>query len=137
MQSLGRRVARSIRRILEVARFTNGLIEKAGVILALLLEEARASLGGRTSVMRDAGLVNVDLLKIDIEGAEWGVFNDPAFALRVRSFVGEIHVDISGHSIEAHRSVLEKDFAVTIAGTGKTDRYVVMGIRKGETPVFG
>jgi FkbM family methyltransferase len=39
-----------------------------------------------------AGLDQVDLMKIDVEGAEWGVFSDAAgWAGRVRAVIGELH----------------------------------------------
>jgi FkbM family methyltransferase len=43
-------------------------------------------------ILRRAGFDGVDLMKIDVEGAEWGVFADaPSWAPRVRAVIGELH----------------------------------------------
>lgn len=44
------------------------------------------------SLLDRAGWGDVDLMKIDVEGAEWGVFSDAAaWAGRVRAIIGELH----------------------------------------------
>lgn len=49
-----------------------------------------------------AGIDVLDLMKIDIEGAEWGVFADaPAWAPRVRAVIGELHPVSAASSVRA------------------------------------
>jgi len=45
-----------------------------------------------TTLLDDLGWQEVDLMKIDAEGAEFQVFSDPAMS-RVRAIVGEIHTE--------------------------------------------
>jgi FkbM family methyltransferase len=57
------------------------------------------------SLMRDLGLDHVDLLKVDIEGAEWALVSN----LDDRQFdtlVMEWHADMHGHSIDELRPML-------------------------------
>jgi FkbM family methyltransferase len=42
----------------------------------------------------------VDLLKFDIEGAEYAVFAASRSRWRVPAFIGEVHTDLTGHSLE-------------------------------------
>jgi hypothetical protein len=53
------------------------------------------------SVFRDHGLDQVDLLKVDVEGAETEVFADPAPLANVRAIVGEIHETLIGQDAES------------------------------------
>jgi FkbM family methyltransferase len=44
------------------------------------------------SLLADVGIETVDLMKIDVEGAEWGVFDTAAeWAANVRALIGELH----------------------------------------------
>jgi FkbM family methyltransferase len=49
----------------------------------------------------DHGLDRVDLLKVDVEGAETEVFSDPAPLARVDAIVGEIHETLIGQDAHA------------------------------------
>lgn len=60
-----------------------------------------------------AGLERVDLMKIDVEGAEWGLLTDPAFTDRTDAIIGELH-GIEGHHPHELIEALERDFDVTV-----------------------
>jgi hypothetical protein len=46
------------------------------------------------TLMKDLGLDQIDLLKFDVEGAEYVALKDFKNILRVREVVGEIHLDL-------------------------------------------
>lgn len=60
-----------------------------------------------------AGLDRVDLVKIDVEGAEWGLLTDPSFIDRTDAIIGELH-GVEGHHPHELIEVLERDFDVTV-----------------------
>lgn len=64
-------------------------------------------------VLDRAGLERVDLMKIDVEGAEWGLLTDPAFTARADAIVGELH-GVDGHHPHELVEALERDFDVTV-----------------------
>jgi len=53
------------------------------------------------SVFRDHGFDEVDLLKVDVEGAETEVFTDPAALAQVQAIIGEIHETLIGQDAES------------------------------------
>lgn len=64
-------------------------------------------------VMRIAGFDRVDLLKIDVEGSEWGLLDDQNFTGKVDAIVGELHAS-GGRRPRELIAALERDFAVEI-----------------------
>jgi FkbM family methyltransferase len=81
-------------RAMHIAVGTDGLTH---IDLAVPSAERHASAAGvvvpaksLTRLLNDLGWDHVDLMKIDVEGAELIVFSDPAIS-RVRAIVGEVH----------------------------------------------
>lgn len=74
-----------------------------------------------TQLLDDLGWAHVDLMKIDVEGAELEVFADPAMS-RVRAVVGEIHGD-------ADPAVLLSDYAVDANPAVGTEATMFRAIR--------
>lgn len=63
--------------------------------------------------MRAGGFDRVDLLKIDVEGAEWDLLDNRAFTRNVDAIVGELHAAGDRPPRELIE-VLERDFAVEV-----------------------
>lgn len=81
---------------------------------ASLYNRAR-SYGGMTvrsmslvDAMQAAAVTHVDLLKFDIEGAEYDVFRDPLLSANISFMIGEIHPTITGKTINDFFTLLSK-----------------------------
>jgi FkbM family methyltransferase len=70
----------------------------------------------------------IDLLKFDIEGAEFFVFNNCNME-RVQIFIGEIHEDIAHKSINEILQLFSRTHKVISKVTGK-GRYMIYGTKK-------
>ena len=69
-------------------------------------------------------ITNVDILKFDIEGAEFSLFNDKAILDHIRSFIGEVHEDLGGMSVGNFVSHFSK-FAVVVEPLQNKNRFIV------------
>ncbi len=49
---------------------------------------------------------HVDLLKLDIQGSEWSIFNDPSAFATCDTIVGELHLDRSDQTVERAQQAL-------------------------------
>ena len=80
------------------------------------------------SLMGEAGLDEIDLLKVDVEGAEWDVLTSIA-GLRINAIVAEIHLDLLTVSLE-HIEAALGDYHLTIRSTDHPERYALTGLRR-------
>lgn len=69
-------------------------------------EEVRVEACSLDTLLQDAGIKQVDVLKFDIEGAEREVLRAAQCLDRVDVIVGEVHSDIGASHIEAIRALL-------------------------------
>jgi FkbM family methyltransferase len=70
-----------------------------------------------------AGCSVIDVLKIDIEGAEWEVLSSPWIRDNVRYIVGEFHEDLTDHTVDEFVALMSKGFDIDIQPTPKIGRY--------------
>lgn len=63
--------------------------------------------------MRAGGFDRVDLLKIDVEGAEWGLLDNHEFTRNVNAIVGELHA-ADGRPPRELINAIEREFAVEV-----------------------
>jgi FkbM family methyltransferase len=75
------------------------------------------------TLMAELGLDRVDLLKVDIEGAEWALVNT-LDEERVGTLIMEWHADMHGHAVEELPDLLPGHEVVAKA-TGEPGRYFV------------
>ncbi len=61
---------------------------------------------------------HVDLLKLDIEGSEWSIFNDPSALAMCDTIVGELHFDRPDQTVERARQALSGFSLTTARSTG-------------------
>ncbi|MEM0506907.1 MAG: FkbM family methyltransferase [Thermosphaera sp.] len=89
------------------------------------------------TLVRRMGISVVDLVKMDIEGAEYPVLTDPTLNLSaVRNLVVEVHYKpMSRESIEIHRSLKRKGYNI-VALPPELDgrRYHIIATRDGKIP---
>lgn len=52
-----------------------------------------------SSLLQKVGVTNVDLIKFDIEGAEFAVFESAGATTTAQAYIGEVHEDLGGKSI--------------------------------------
>ncbi len=64
------------------------------------------------------GIEHVDLLKLDIEGSEWSVFNDPDALAMCDTIVGELHFDRPDQTVERAQQALSGFTLTTARSTG-------------------
>lgn len=64
-------------------------------------------------VMRIGEFDRVDLLKIDVEGAEWSLLDNPDFTNKVDAIVGELHA-AGGRRPRELIEAIERDFTVDV-----------------------
>jgi len=50
--------------------------------------------------MEDEGIDQIDLVKFDVEGAEFDIFFAPSSLPKIKCFLGEVHEDIAGKTVE-------------------------------------
>ncbi len=89
------------------------------------------------TLVKRMGLSVVDLVKMDIEGAEYHVLTDPTLDLSaVRNLVVEVHYNIqSRESMEIHRSLRKKGYSVFILPPELDGRrYHLIATRDSEIP---
>jgi FkbM family methyltransferase len=60
------------------------------------------------------GIEHVDLLKFDIQGSEWSIFNDPSAFAACDTIVGELHLDRPDQTVERAQQALS-GFMLTIS----------------------
>lgn len=78
-------------------------------------------------ILKEADYPRADLVKFDIEGAEWEVFSVYPSRNEISTIVGEIHEDLMGVKKEDFNA-LWTDMKLTYIPTKKQYRYVVSGI---------
>jgi FkbM family methyltransferase len=78
---------------------------------------------------REAGLAEVDLLKLDVEGAEFEILADPGALDGVRAVVGELHFDLrTDRRLEDVLAALG-GFGVELAGDSR-ERMTLVAARR-------
>jgi FkbM family methyltransferase len=84
---------------------------------ALVAEREAASLDVEAVTLSDLasrlGMEQIDLLKLDVEGAEWLMFNQPSAFDACKTIVGELHLGQSDQTIERATAALA-NFHVSI-----------------------
>lgn len=80
------------------------------------------------AVMSELAIDRVDLLKFDIEGAEYEVLRNCRQLSRVKTLIGEFHPDLAGVGLEAFLKIFEA--SDTTFDRNKADRYIVRATRK-------
>ncbi len=85
-----------------------------------------------SALCREHGIEDVDLLKVDIEGAEYDVFAADADFLRdhVRTVVVEYHVLPDGRDEQTLRALVEDAFAVRVLHQGEANGALVLTNRR-------
>lgn len=71
-------------------------------------------------LLRRLGVDHVDLLKIDVEGGEWGLFRDPGNFDACDAIVGELHLEPPDRTVDKAREALSA-FTVSVYNT-RVDR---------------
>ncbi len=84
---------------------------------------------GRTidAVMDELGVEEIDLLKFDIEGAEYEAFENFRNMAKVRRFIGELHLDLAGEDKERFTGLFKR-FRVSTKQIART-RYIVEAVQ--------
>ncbi|GEM_PF-3999641 len=79
------------------------------------------------SIMAQANIEKIDVLKFDIEGAEFDVF--PSLSEKVGAIIGELHFDLGdGYSLRDVESILI-DYNPRFECLREDDRFIVTGER--------
>jgi FkbM family methyltransferase len=69
----------------------------------------------------------IHILKFDIEGAEYEMFQACTNLRVIKSFIGEVHEDLMGHNIDTFKKLFEPTFTLSITPCRKKFRYIVKG----------
>ncbi len=80
-----------------------------------------------TDLMRFLQLQKLDLLKFDIEGAEFDLFKD-LNEVKIKEFIGEVHMDLAPEGTELESFGLENKYNIKTTGSGR--RFNVCGVSK-------
>lgn len=79
------------------------------------------------SIMAQANCEKIDILKFDIEGAEFGLF--PSLSEKVGAIIGELHFDLNdSYSLRDMESILE-EYNPRFECAREDDRFIVTGER--------
>ncbi len=82
-----------------------------------------------SSVLGRAGVEKADLIKFDIEGAEFELFKDETQYKKFTSFIGELHFDLSENQNLNSFKQKFSDFSVEVDEI-KSDRFILKGIKR-------
>lgn len=78
-------------------------------------------------VMREFKVEHVDVLKFDIEGAEYDMFKNFDRYSEIGYLIGEVHEDLMGIPAEALFSSLRENFELQVTPAGKEGRFIIKG----------
>lgn len=80
------------------------------------------------TLFKEQGIVKADLIKFDIEGAEFDVLKDLKLSEFSRSLIGEMHFDLSDtYDLEGSKLIFE-DFEVEFEQLINKQRYIVKAV---------
>lgn len=79
------------------------------------------------SAMQCAGVFSINILKFDVEGAEYEMLRAFDGLDRVGYVIGEVHEDLMDVTIDEFLEQLRPFFTLNIAPGGKKSRYIVKG----------
>lgn len=88
------------------------------------------------SAIKKCAVDRIDILKFDIEGAEYNLFQDFDSFEKVGYITGEVHEDLMGVPAETLFTLLRKYFELQITPGGKAGRYIVKGYNKSLHQVY-
>ncbi len=77
----------------------------------------------------DFNLDSIDILKFDIEGSEFKVFQDFKNWSKINIIIGEIHEDLSGGSSFDLLKKINELFDLKVEDGGKSGRFIVIGYK--------
>lgn len=80
-------------------------------------------------VVREAQMEQIDILQFDIEGAEYDMLKNSTTAANSRVVIGEIHEDLSGHTLNDFLDLFPQH-QMTVTPGRKAGRYVLLGVHK-------
>lgn len=83
-----------------------------------------------STLFANYGVVKADLIKFDIEGGEFALFDSINPADYASAYIGEVHEDLGGASVESLQEKFSQDFQVSITPTGKKGRYIFKALHK-------
>jgi FkbM family methyltransferase len=74
-----------------------------------------------TDLLDRLGIESADLLKLDVEGGEWLIFDEPSGLEACKVIVGELHLDEPDQTVERALAALER-FDVEVTPARRADR---------------
>jgi len=83
------------------------------------------------TLLNELGVDHVDILKFDIEGAEFDVFKDFVGFDKIGYIIGEVHYDIDDSMTqEEFEGLLKEHFNIKIEKMSKEGRFIIKGVNR-------
>lgn len=83
------------------------------------------------SIMKEHAMISIDLLKFDVEGAEYDVFKDFRQMKKIDNFVGELHIDLIDVSKKQFLSLFSnfniEEELLELPSRPNVERYILCG----------